>query len=66
MQQLTRDYGLRGIALSGNGMEEDRAKTQQAGFLAHLVKPINFDQLQHVLRGICPVISLKTKSEQAG
>jgi hypothetical protein len=26
-------------------MAEDVAKTEQAGFLAHLVKPINFDQL---------------------
>jgi hypothetical protein len=26
-------------------MAEDVAKTEQAGFLAHLVKPINFDRL---------------------
>ena len=49
MMQLSNDYGLRGIALTGYGMAEDLAKTEQAGFLAHLVKPINFDQLHRVL-----------------
>jgi CheY-like chemotaxis protein len=50
MLQLTRDYGLRGIALSGYGMEEDLEKTKQVGFIAHLVKPIQFEQLHHVLK----------------
>jgi two-component system, sensor histidine kinase and response regulator len=49
MLQLSNDYGLRGIALTGYGMAEDVAKTEQAGFFAHLVKPINFDQLHRVL-----------------
>ena len=49
MMQLSNDYGLRGIALTGYGMAEDLAKTERAGFLAHLVKPINFDQLHRVL-----------------
>ncbi len=49
MMQLTNDYGLRGIALTGYGMAEDLAKTERAGFLAHLVKPINVDQLHRVL-----------------
>jgi signal transduction histidine kinase len=66
MRQLAKTYGLRGIALSGYGMPEDRLKTQQAGFLAHLVKPINFDQLQRVLRGIAPATELKAISESSG
>src|SRR5437868_4595896 len=49
MMRLSNDYGLRGIALTGYGMAEDLVKTQRAGFLAHLVKPINFDQLHRVL-----------------
>ena len=49
MMQLSNDYGLRGIALTGYGMAEDLAKTERAGFLAHLVKPINVDQLHRVL-----------------
>ena len=54
MMQLSHDYGLRGIALSGYGMAEDLARTQQAGFLAHLVKPINFDQLNRALQQFVP------------
>lgn len=52
MVQLTRDYGLRGIALSGYGMDEDFARTTEAGFLAHLVKPIDFERLNHVLEQV--------------
>ena len=66
MRQLTKDYGLRGIALSGYGMAADHAKTQQAGFLAHLVKPINFDQLHHVLQGVAPAAAVNGSSEMSG
>jgi signal transduction histidine kinase/response regulator of citrate/malate metabolism len=52
MRQLTRDHGLRGIALTGYGMEQDFARTEQAGFLAHLVKPINFEALDRTLQGM--------------
>jgi two-component system, sensor histidine kinase and response regulator len=54
MMQLSNNHGLRGIALSGYGMAEDLAKTEQAGFLAHLVKPINFEQLHRVLEQFAP------------
>ncbi|HSH39570.1 MAG TPA: ATP-binding protein [Chthoniobacterales bacterium] len=52
MVQLTRDYGLRGIALSGYGMNEDLARTKDAGFLAHLVKPIDFDRLNRTIEKV--------------
>jgi len=55
MLQLTRDYGLRGIALSGYGMEEDLARTKQVGFIAHLIKPIQFEQLNQALEQAAPV-----------
>jgi two-component system CheB/CheR fusion protein len=54
MVRLSNDHGLRGIALSGYGMAEDLARTEQAGFLAHLVKPINFQQLHRVLEQVAP------------
>jgi signal transduction histidine kinase len=66
MRQLAKEYGLRGIALSGYGMPEDRAKTQQAGFLAHLVKPINFDQLQSALQVFAPASDANATSEVSG
>ena len=66
MRQLTKEYGLRGIALSGYGMAADRAKTQQAGFVAHLVKPINFEELRHVLQQIAPAAESKEISVASG
>ncbi len=49
MRELKSRYNLRGIALSGYGMEEDLIHSQEAGFLNHLVKPVNFTQLRHAL-----------------
>lgn len=46
MWHLHHEYGLKGIALTGYGMEEDLTRTREAGFAAHLVKPINFEQLE--------------------
>jgi PAS domain S-box-containing protein len=54
MSELTRDYGLRGIALSGYGTDEDLARTKNAGFIAHLVKPIDLDRLNRVLEQAAP------------
>jgi PAS domain S-box-containing protein len=34
------------LALSGFGMEEDVAKCREAGFEAHLTKPVNFQKLE--------------------
>jgi CheY-like chemotaxis protein len=42
MMQLSNDYGLRGIALTGYGMAEDLAKTERAGFLAQSGKAHQF------------------------
>ena len=66
MRQLAKEYGLRAIALSGYGMLEDHVKTQQAGFMAHLVKPINFDQLHRALQGIAPGAGVNAPSEASG
>ena len=49
MRELGQKYGLRGVAISGYGMEEDLAQTERAGFFAHLTKPVNFQQVQAVL-----------------
>ncbi len=38
------------IALSGFGMDKDIQKSLEAGFLAHLTKPVNFDQLDETLQ----------------
>ena len=38
------------IALTGYGMAEDRARTQAAGFSAHLVKPVEPEALLEAMR----------------
>lgn len=41
--------GVPAIALSGYGMDEDVKRAKEAGFIAHLVKPVPFDQLRALL-----------------
>lgn len=50
MQELRHTKSLRGIALSGYGMESDIRRAHDAGFSQHLTKPINFDQLNAAIR----------------
>jgi CheY-like chemotaxis protein len=52
MRELTRLYGLRGIALSGYGMEEDVRRSQEAGFLRHLTKPVDLQMLKAAIRQV--------------
>jgi PAS domain S-box-containing protein len=49
MEDLRSTYSLRGIALSGYGMEEDVQRARDAGFAAHLIKPVDFDRLQQAV-----------------
>lgn len=37
------------IAMTGWGQEDDRRRTREAGFNAHLVKPLAFPELQALL-----------------
>ena len=46
MQQLKDRYQLKGIGLSGYGMEEDLVKGQAAGFIQYLTKPIRFRTIE--------------------
>jgi PAS domain S-box-containing protein len=40
------------VALTGWGQEEDRRKSQEAGFNGHLVKPVNYDELLELLSSL--------------
>jgi CheY-like chemotaxis protein len=42
------------IALTGYGQDEDRRRSQQAGFNAHLVKPVDWNELQQILADCTP------------
>jgi signal transduction histidine kinase/CheY-like chemotaxis protein len=52
MQELSATKGLRGIALSGFGMENDVSRARAAGFSEHLTKPINFDRLEEAIQSL--------------
>jgi CheY-like chemotaxis protein len=49
MAQLRDREGLKGIALTGYGMEEDVARSREAGFFAHLTKPVRAQTLDQVI-----------------
>lgn len=53
MKELGSRGNLKGIALTGYGMEHDIAKSQSAGFLAHLTKPVRIESLDTTLAEIC-------------
>jgi PAS domain S-box-containing protein len=52
MRQVKARYRIKGIALSGYGMEEDIRKSRDAGFSEHLVKPIDIAQFDAVLKKV--------------
>ena len=49
LRQLPQGDGVKLIALSGYGQEDDKHRSRAAGFAAHLVKPINIAELQKTL-----------------
>ena len=52
MRELGRRYHLKGIALSGYGMEDDVRRSHEAGFARHLTKPVNRQALETTIRQV--------------
>jgi PAS domain S-box-containing protein len=52
MRQLAERFGLRGIALSGYGMEDDVRRSREAGFERHLTKPVNLEALEMAIQQV--------------
>lgn len=59
MSELRDRYGLKGIAVSGFGMEEDLRRSSECGFLEHLVKPVDVDKLKAALARVAQEIRLQ-------
>jgi signal transduction histidine kinase len=57
MARMKERHTIKGIALSGYGMEEDLQRSSAAGFEEHLVKPVNMTQLEAVIQRLCSEIS---------
>jgi len=52
MADLKSRFGLKGIALTGYGMENDLIRSGEAGFVAHLTKPIRMQSLDDTLKAL--------------
>lgn len=50
IERLSSTRPVKAIALSGYGMEEDIARSSEAGFMMHLVKPVSLEQLDQAIR----------------
>lgn len=44
--------GVRLIAVTGYGQEDDMKRTRDSGFVAHLVKPVDMARLQQILTSL--------------
>jgi CheY-like chemotaxis protein len=49
METLRNTRPVRGIAISGFGMDGDLKRSMEAGFSAHLTKPISFEKLEEAI-----------------
>ncbi|HYP17400.1 MAG TPA: response regulator, partial [Opitutus sp.] len=52
MRRLRDQHGLRGVALTGYGTEKDIERGRDAGFVAHLTKPVDIQKLDAVLTAV--------------
>jgi PAS domain S-box-containing protein len=52
MKQIKERHNIKGIAMSGYGMDEDLRKSREAGFSDHIVKPPNVAQIERSIRRI--------------
>jgi signal transduction histidine kinase/ActR/RegA family two-component response regulator len=52
LEELNAKHGLRGIAMSGFGSDADLAQSKAAGFLEHLVKPIDTEALDAAIQRV--------------
>jgi CheY-like chemotaxis protein len=50
MEPALRNMTL--VAMTGYGQEEDRQRTQVAGFQLHLVKPVDFTRVEELLSSL--------------
>ncbi len=55
LEELSARYGLHGIAMSGFGSDTDLAQSKAAGFLKHLIKPIDAKALDAAIQELAKV-----------
>ena len=55
MRQVRARAKIRGIVISGFGMESDIGRSREAGFLEHLTKPVNLGELEAAIRRVTAI-----------
>jgi signal transduction histidine kinase len=53
-EALRATYAIPVVAITGFGQEADRKRTSEAGFAAHLVKPVDFNVLAALVQQLAP------------
>ena len=57
MIEMRKRGSIQGIALTGFGMEQDVARSREAGFLVHLTKPVKIQALEKALNAAVKLCS---------
>jgi DNA-binding response OmpR family regulator len=52
LMRLLRGRGMRALAMSGYGSEEDIRMSREAGFAEHLTKPVSLDRLDAAIQRV--------------
>lgn len=52
MRELKSRYGLKGICLSGFGLDDDIRQSRAAGFIAHITKPVDLIRLESLIEQV--------------
>jgi signal transduction histidine kinase len=52
IRQILARHPIKGIALSGFGMDEDIRQSREAGFSEHLIKPVDLHQLEAAIKRV--------------
>jgi CheY-like chemotaxis protein len=50
MRRVREQFGLKGIALTGFGQDDDLARSREAGFADHVIKPVDIGRLDAAIR----------------
>jgi PAS domain S-box-containing protein len=56
MSELEERFHLKGIALTGYGMESDIARSRATGFVVHLTKPVSMQALDAAIAALTPEV----------
>jgi DNA-binding NtrC family response regulator len=54
LRELPGGRPMRLVAATGYGRDRDRARSMAAGFVEHLVKPVNLDRLREIVAQAAP------------